>query len=183
MSEQFNELLSLNAGFKDASDRLKESEQKLELAEEKERQQLEEQEKAKALQDELKGLYNKGKRAVNSKDWETAIAAFQEVVKLDSQYQDAAKLLGFAESELKKIEERKKQEIRLVELYARAVKANKANNWTLVISTCQEIRTIDPSYKDVATLLDVAKTNLLQQETMASINRWIAFPYSPILFQ
>ncbi len=94
------------------------------------------------------------------------------MVALDSQYQDAAKLLAFAESELKKIEERKKQEIRLAELYARAVKANKANNWTLVISTCQEIRTINPSYKDVATLLDAAKTNLLQQEEEQPGVKW-----------
>lgn len=102
--KQFKELLALDAGYKDASVRLKEAKQQLDLAKEKERQQLEEQEKEKARQEQLKSLYNKGKHAANAKDWQVAIAAFQEVAALDSRYKDTAKLLVAAESEQKKAE-------------------------------------------------------------------------------
>ncbi len=162
--EQFKSLMALDASYKDVKDMLAKAEQQLEHAKKEEKQRLEEQEKEKARQQQLKDLYNKGKLDIKSQEWQAAIAAFQEVIALDSKYKDTANLLASSEAEQKRIEDAKKQEAQLAELYAKAVKANKDKNWKLVISTCQEILTLYPNYKDIASLLQLAQAEIKKQE-------------------
>ncbi|HLB71702.1 MAG TPA: CHAT domain-containing protein [Candidatus Methanoperedens sp.] len=129
--------------------------------EEKERLEQERRER-EARQTELSALYSKGTEALEAQDWQTAVEWFKEIIAIDADYRDASAKLMEAERQLDLVEDKERQ--RLEELYAKVVKANEAKNWTLVISICQEIGKIDPDYKNVATLSDAAKINLLRQE-------------------
>ena len=124
------------------------------------------QEREQARKEELRRLYAEGIRAGRSQDWQAAIAAFQEVVALDSQYQDAATHLAIAKTEERKAEEAREQEAHLAELYDQALEAKRARNWARVISAGEEIRTIDPRYKNVARLLRQAKTEKRKAEQL-----------------
>ena len=71
-----------------------------------------------------------------------------------------------AEAEQKRAEETREREARLAELYAQAMKAK---NWAQVISACEEIRTIDRRYKDVASLLKQARAEEKRERELASL--------------
>ncbi len=58
---------------------------------------------------------------------------------------------------LKQARAEDKRERKLASLYEQAAKAQDAQDWDTVIALCEEIQAIDPSYKDVAAILQEAK--------------------------
>ena len=167
--EQFKALLALDDSHQDATAMLTEAQRQLEQEKEEERQRLEAQRRERERQEQLSNLYSEGIGATERSDWEAAIAAFKEVMTLDSKYRDAAARLAAAEAEQREAEETREREARLAELYSQAMKAKKAKSWAQVISTCEEIRTVDRSYKDVASLLKQARAEDKRERKLASL--------------
>ncbi len=151
--EQFKALLALDDSHQDAKSMLTEAQRR-----ERERQE------------QLGNLYSEGIGATERSDWEAAIAAFKEVMTIDSKYRDVAARLAAAEAEQKEAEEAREREARLADLYSQAMQAKKAKSWAQVISTCEEIRTIDRRYKDVASLLKQARAEDKRERELVSLH-------------
>lgn len=58
--------------------------------------------------EQLDSLYDRGIRAANDRDWETAISTFQQVVTIENKYKDAAVRLSLAMAEKQKDEDKAK---------------------------------------------------------------------------
>ncbi len=117
----------------------------------------EEEDKLKKVrQRQLMSVYNKGKLAAKSQDWQAAIAAFQEVLVLNSQYKDTVKLLAAAKSELKNKlgqEQRKapKNQIQVTKqiekLSSQFAQAEREKDWYKMIELGENILELSPDHR------------------------------------
>jgi len=173
--EQFKALLSLDANYKDAKAMLAEAQKRLEQEREEERRRLETQRRERARQEKLSNLYAEGMHATKAKDWEAAIAAYKQVVALDSQYRDAAARLAAVEAEQKKVEEARRREKQLADFYTEALQHFHAQRWWEAIEGFEAVLEIDRAYRDAAALLAEAK----HQKELASLPKPLAAKPAP----
>ena len=130
--------------------------------EEAEQEQQTEAERAdEERQEQLVGLYESGKRAMEDGAWEFAINAFRQVVDLDKGYRDAGYLLGQTEANKRAHEERQEQ---LVTLYDDGKRAMEDGAWEPAIRAFQRVVDLDREYREAAYLLEQAEARKKAEE-------------------
>jgi tetratricopeptide (TPR) repeat protein/predicted Ser/Thr protein kinase len=93
----------------------------------------------------LSSLFERGIEAVRAEEWPQAVNFFTQIVKVDSNYQDASARLAHAGLQA-----------RLAALYAAAQDAMKAERWQEAIDELEEILSVDATYGQAAALLQEA---------------------------
>jgi tetratricopeptide (TPR) repeat protein len=118
-------VLDLEPGHHDAARQLAEAQARLEQQEEEERAQRQ----AQARLAELDRLFSTGNAAAHVEDWRKAIQYFEQVVKLDEGYQDAAARLVGARVALVREEADRRRRAALGERYDKARERMEARDW------------------------------------------------------
>ena len=100
--------------------------------------------------------YVQGKAYLNSRNWESAIASFNQLKNIDSNYRDVQFLLQQAQTGL----ENEARANQLDKYYAEADMHFNNGDWLKAILAFEKIQQIDPNFKDVSEKLASAQTNL-----------------------
>ena len=96
--------------------------------------------------EELERSYSDALSAYYAERWQEAVDGLQEVVKFDSTFKDAPGKLSHASHQL-----------HLSELYSASVLAAEDGNWAAAVRVLEEIRRVEPGYRDIMTRLDIAR--------------------------
>ena len=132
--EQLQAVVAVDAAYRDAQDRLEEAERQQTLAD----------------------LYGRARRLHQAQEWQAVINVFERIAALDSAYPDPDGLPASARQEL----EAQQQEEHKAALYGRALRAMKAGEWPQAEAHFEEIRRLDPGYRDTEVLLARARQAL-----------------------
>jgi len=89
----FQAVVDAQPDYEDAADRLSQTRQQWQLAEQTAREQAQRQEQ------KLADIYNQGRKALDDRKWVEAAACFRQVVAVDPGYRQAAQLLALAEAQ------------------------------------------------------------------------------------
>lgn len=100
--------------------------------------------------------YAQGKAFLNSNNWESAIASFNRLKSIDSNYRDVQFLLQQAQAGL----ENEARVDQLDKYYAEGTEHFANGEWLKSILAFEKIQHIDPNYKDVSEKLMAAQNNL-----------------------
>ncbi len=153
----FEKILIVDPDFRDSRKRLAQA--KRELRREK---------TEKAVADH----YAEGIAAMNRKDLQGAVAAFEKVRELDPNNQDAADLLVQAQNALQQQAQTAAAmaalSAQLDSLYRAALIERAKNDWPQAAVTLEKIKALQPAYRDVASLL--AETRAKLNPTEASVS-------------
>jgi hypothetical protein len=116
-----------------------------------ERQETEEraQREAEAQQAELARLFAVADEAAQAGDWRQAIESFEEVLRLDEGYGDAAARLAQARQAMTREEAKRQRQVALAELYDGASERMEAQDWPEAERLLREIQEVDWDYRDV----------------------------------
>lgn len=100
--------------------------------------------------------YVQGKSDLNTGNWQSAIASFEQVIRLDANYKDVHVLLKQAKNELEN-EARTKQ---LETYYTEGVNHFSNGEWLKAILAFEKAQQINPNFKDVSEKLQIAQSNV-----------------------
>jgi len=101
-------------------------------------------------------LYSAGIEYLNRQSWEEAVAAFQEIIRIDPAYKDAQRRLDEATERARKIED-------LEALYRQSKAYFEKGQWEIAITYLRRIADSGEQYKDASTLLAEAEKQLKLQ--------------------
>ncbi|MBL7183053.1 MAG: protein kinase [Anaerolineae bacterium] len=134
-------------------------------AEARERMRREAQERAR--QEKLVSLYDAAQEALGSKRWQEAIRHCDDIAAIDASYRDVAQLRVQAEAglqaEREAEERRKRKQAELARLYEAAQTALRGRDWEATIKHCQDIKRLEPGYRDVAQIKAQAQAKLRER--------------------
>lgn len=102
----------------------------------------------------LNSLYQRAVDAEKDQDWPRAVNLFNQIVKVDPNYEDATKRLA-----------RAGLQARLAALYNAAREALEQERWQEAIDELREIVSVEPDYKDAVNLLAQAGMALTEKQT------------------
>jgi len=102
----------------------------------------------------LNSLYQRAVDAERAQEWPRAVNLFNQIVKVDPNYEDAARRLAHAGLQA-----------RLAALYNAARQALQEERWQEAIDELSEIITVEPDYQDAANLLTQAGVALTEKQT------------------
>jgi len=108
---------------------------------------------------ELEREYLAGMAALDARDWTKAIVAFEKVRDSDRRFRDVGERLAQAKSGLA----RESAANVTARYYAEGIDALNRNDLTTALVALQEVYKIDPTYREVAALLESVESALLQQ--------------------
>ncbi len=147
-ASSFEALLQHDGRYRDAKARLEEAQTR--LAEQQKQQEIEES-------------YASGLEALDQENWTRAIIAFERVVELDPENQEAARKLRTANRGL----ESAGTETILRQYYLDGVNAMNNKNLSAALASFQKVYSINPRYKDAATLIEQIKRSHTPTTTAA----------------
>ncbi|MDY7040023.1 MAG: protein kinase [Chloroflexota bacterium] len=102
----------------------------------------------------LQSLYDRAIEATQAEKWPRAVNLFNQVLKIEPAYRDAAQKLAYAGLHA-----------RLSALYLAARRAMEAERWQEAVDELSEIVSVEPEYRDAVALLSSASLSLMAQRT------------------
>ncbi|MBN1579184.1 MAG: protein kinase [Anaerolineae bacterium] len=124
-------------------------------------EQESQQERKKASQAHkllLSSLYKRAVEAEQTREWPRAVHLYNQVLKIDTRYEDAAKRRA-----------RAGLQARLAALYTAAQSAIGKERWQEAIDELSEIVTVEPDYKEAASLLTQASIALAEEQNQERV--------------
>jgi tetratricopeptide (TPR) repeat protein len=113
---------------------------------------------------ENEAQYESGITALKEKDWGRAIVAFEKILAVDPDFRDARKRLAQAKRELQREITGKV----IADHYADGVAAMNRNDLTGAAAAFESVRTLNPNYRDAASLLAQVESAKQQQAKAAA---------------
>jgi hypothetical protein len=151
---RLNEIVALDAGYRDAGALLKQARRRKELAD----------------------LYGDAQRLHDSGQWQAVINVWERIYALDSNYSDPDGLLASAQASLEKIraeqEAQRQAEERarhLADLYRRGLEHVTAGEWEAAAALFEEIESLEPGYQETAGLLERARREIARLEAAQEV--------------
>jgi len=159
----YRKLLERSAGYRDADAKL-----------EAVRLQLQQNQ----LSEKLESDYVAGVAALQARDWNRAILAFERVVRADRAYRDARTRLAQAKRGLQQESTR----TAIARYYALGITAMNRNDLGEALAAFEEVRKLDKNYRDVASLLSQVQ-NALATDVTAATSAAVTPPQADSLYQ
>ena len=155
-ARQFEEVLALAPGYRQADALLARVRQELDAVREAEAQQV-----------RLADLYGQATQALDASQWESALGYLGQITQLAPDYRDVDALAGRARQALAERQAAERRRAELDALYAQVGSQLRLENWAEAERLCSQILERQPHYRDAETLLATARNSLVAQRAAA----------------
>jgi formylglycine-generating enzyme required for sulfatase activity/outer membrane protein assembly factor BamD (BamD/ComL family) len=148
-TELLEEVLAIDAGYRDAASRLSTAREEI---------QREEQERR------LAGLYERGLGHLEAQQWSQAVGCFEELERLEPGYRDVAQRLATARAEIERLAEEERRRAEAEALYRQGREAVEAQQWSEAVEAFEQVLGLVPGYEDAEALLAEARAERAKLE-------------------
>lgn len=119
-------------------------------------------------QQNLKDLYARGLGYFKNQAWQNAIEAFEEVVKINPNYEDTPQKLAEAKLRL----EKSFQEETIETYYEEGLVAYRQGKWVNAIVAFEKVKELNPNFKDVNTRIREVQSKLDREDENLVLSRY-----------